>query len=237
MNDDNLKDIVERSQEEALQRIIDRQEGKLAREELKGPGRVPTAEELAHWSSELDRLEEQEKSSGLNRRKWLLRLAVLAALLAALLALSVGAIRAGIFNLFVTAQEQFTQINTSQSPERVVAGWRQFYLPSCLPDGYIISSPIDDENIKSIEYSNSSGERILYYQYSPNSNVRLDTEKADKQYNDSVNGETAYLFEKGTLSTLYWSTDKGYILSIEFNPSSVTAEEILDMAESVQFIR
>ncbi|MCQ4864940.1 DUF4367 domain-containing protein [Pseudoflavonifractor phocaeensis] len=232
---DNLKDIVEQSQEEALQRIIDRQEGKLAREELKEPGPAPTVEELAHWSSELDRLEQDASRKGLSRRKWGMRLIVVAALLGALLALSVGAIRAGILNLFIDAQEQFTQITTSQSPERVVAGWRQFYLPSSLPDGYTMSSPINDEDMKSIEYSNSAGERILYYQYSPNSNIRLDTEKADKQYYDSIIGETAYLFEKGALSTLYWSTD-GYILSIEFNPASVTSEDILDMAKSVQFI-
>lgn len=90
------------------------------------------------------------------------------------------------------------------------------------------------EHFKVIEYADSMGGQITFYQYSATSNVRIDTENADKVVFPWVGAATAYQFEKGGQTTLYWSTES-CVFSIAFDSASVPEAEIVSFAQGIEF--
>lgn len=221
----SIRELLEQSEDELFQQIIDEQEGQLGIEEARRLG-GPSQDELARWKERLGAL---EKRTNQRRRNWK-RIAITAAIIAAVLTITVLAVRTDLLNFIETVQEQFTQFST-ETPEDTVSEWPDAYLPSYVPTGYIMSDAVDNGGIRAVEYANSRGVRFTFYHYGTDTNIRIDTENADKEriYIGTAKG---YLVRKGSLSTLYWSTGAASF-SIEYDPTEISNHDIQLIAESV----
>lgn len=94
-NKRNFSDILEQSDDQTFQTIIDRQEAALAGAEEPHAGQAPSREALAKWEEALDKLPPKERRS----RRGIRRAVVLAAIIAAmLLAVAAGAFHQELLN-------------------------------------------------------------------------------------------------------------------------------------------
>lgn len=220
-----IRDLLEQSEDQLFQRIIDGQEGLLGIEEARRYG-GPSEEELARWTERLDKLADKPFPS----RRWR-RVAVAAAIIAAGLAVTVLAYQADLLNFVETVHEQFTQISPGNTPEEVVSGWVGAFRPEYVPEGYLMSDAVDNGDTRAIEYANSEGVRFTFYQSTADTNIRIDTEAAD--LSDCRVGDVfGRLARKDGLSTLFWSTTEASF-SIEYDASRTSDREIRQLAESV----
>lgn len=229
----DLRGLLEAAEDELFQKIVDRMEGmqgmqgieesRLAKEE-------PSQEELLKWNTALDKLERQltqPKKCKSNKRRWI---AVLAAILAATLLASANAYH--IMNWFETVREKYTLIHQENSISSEISRWEGAFVPDEVPKDFTISDALCGDDMLIIEYADTAGHRIVFYQYSPGANILIDTEKADKVIDYKVADYTAYLYYKGELITLYWNNG-AQVFSFEFG-SHTTEQEILDMAASLK---
>lgn len=225
----DLHGLLEAAEDELFQKIVDRMEGIQGIEESRLAKEKPSQEELLKWNTALDKLERQlarPKKCKRNKRHWI---AVLAAILAATLLVSVNAHQ--IMNWFVTVREKYTLIHQENSISSEISRWEGAFVPDEVPKDFTISDALCGDDVLIIEYADTAGHRIVFYQYSPGSNILIDTEKADKVVDCKVADYTAYLCYKGELTTLYWNND-AQVFSFEFG-SHITEQEILDMAASL----
>ena len=237
MSDQELQDLFEQSEDALFRRIVDRQEGALGmaeRERLGMDG--PSATELARWDRALDALERQKRREepppGPPQKRSLRRVLLLAAIIAAVLALSAAAVRVYVLNWTEQATEKYLQFQAGESAAERVARWQEAYVPSTVPRDYQISAAAYSESSKFIEYANTAGDRLLFFQYPGSAAVRIDTEAADREVDWF--GQKAYLFLKEGTAMVTW--DGGdCIFSIEYDPEAVTGEEIKEMAKSLEW--
>lgn len=226
----NLYTIMDSLKDQTFQEIIDRMEGIQGIEENKLPGDDPSERALTNWTRELDKLERAAKRKTPHRKRFI-HIAMVAVLLLSFLLISVNAHH--ILNWFGATYEKYTKLQQTASIETEIKGWKDVYLPEYVPEDYTISDGIATTDAKSIEYTDTEGHRIMFYQYSPQSNIMIDTEAADKTMTSAVAGHTAYVFHKNGLTTLYW--DNGIqTFSIEFSTLCLTEDEAIQMAESIQ---
>lgn len=221
----SIQELLEQSEDQLFQQIVDEQEGLLGIEESKRLG-SPSEEELAQWTARLNKL--AAKAAPHRRRK---RLVVVVAIIAALLAVSVLAYQVDLLNFVETVQEQFTQLSPSDPPENTVSAWVGAYCPEYVPDGYMMSDAVDNGDTKAIEYTSTEGVRFMFYQSGGDTNIRIDTEAAELS-DCRIGDVTGRLVRKDGLSTLFWSTT-GASFSIEYDASRTSDQEIQQLAESV----
>jgi len=148
------------------------------------------------------------------------------------LALSAAAVRVYVLNWTEQATEKYLQFQAGESAAERVARWQEAYVPSTVPRDYQISAAAYSESSKFIEYANTAGDRLLFFQYPGSAAVRIDTEAADREVDWF--GQKAYLFLKEGTAMVTW--DGGdCIFSIEYDPEAVTDEEIKEMAKSLEW--
>lgn len=223
----NIRELLEQSEDRLFQQIIDEQEGWTGIEEARHLG-GPDADILARWRDHMEKLSSQ------GRRNWK-RIAIIAAIIAVALTITVLAVHIDLLHFIETVQEQFTQFSPSETPESTVAKWLDPYLPAYVPTGYIMSDAVDNGDTKAVEYTNSEGRRFTFYQSGTDTNIRVDTETAEIE-TCSVGSETGYFVRKNGLSNLHWNTAAASF-SIEYNPVVITDQETLRIAESVAKIQ
>lgn len=232
---DKIQELIDSSEDALLQKIIDRQEGALGLEEQNQSGPSPTQAELARWEQALNELEGiAAPSKTMPKRKRLGRIALLAILAAALLLVAASALYYPLMNWVESVHERYTQFQAGNDAQVRVDLWDAVYLPTNLPTDFAISDAFEFENIKIIEYANAEGERLIFYQYGPDANVQVDTEAANKTIVTLETGVEAYLIDKGSLSTLFWS-DGGYGFSVEFQPDEIETAQIQAFAGGLQW--
>lgn len=229
---DKIKDLMDEAEDALFQKIIDRQEGAqgIAENTLPAPG--PTGAELARWTLALDALSRQAPPQ--RKRVRLRRTVILAALLGAALLVAAGAFHRQILNWIETAHDQYAQLQAGRTAQQELDGWTGAYVPTALPLGYVLRYAKSTEQFKVIEYADSSGDQITFYQYCASSTVRFDTEEASKTVFPWVGETTAYQFQKGGRTTLYW-TNKTSVFSIAFDAASVPESEMLSFAQSFEW--
>lgn len=244
MSEQRLEQLFDQAEDVLFQNIIDQQEGILgAKENEEYVGCEPTAREIGHWEEELNKLVLVQENQGAIRpapashcrsRKKLLRVLLLVAIIASVLVISGNAIRMYILNWTETIGELYMEFRTGESAQDTVGGWNMVFIPTKIPAGYQISDAANTTSSTFIEYSNSEGHRVMFYQYAASAVVRIDTEAADEEI-DWLGGH-AYLFSKqeGETTTISWSSGD-YAFSIEYNPSQLNREDIEEMAESLQW--
>ena len=221
-----IRDLLEQSEDQLFQRIVDEQEGLIGLEESRQSG-GPSKEALARWTAELDKLEARPAP----RRRWK-RVALAAAIVAAVLALSALAYQMDFLNFVETIQEQFTQLSPSEPPEKTASTWIGAYRLEYVPEGYLMSDAVDNGDTKAMEYANSEGIRFTFYQSGCDTVSRADTEAADAETR-TIGGGTGYLVKKDGQSQLLWqTTDAAFCIVYGETPE----EEIMKIAESLSKI-
>lgn len=130
--------------------------------------------------------------------------------------------------------EKYTQTQLTDPPEAQVRGWSQAYLPGYVPEGFTVSDCFNGEDFKSIEYADVSGTRFTFYQYNASASIRIDTEAADKAMEQTISGHTAYQFQKGGLSTVYWSNG-ALIFYVQFDQGALPEPEIIQFANGLKW--
>lgn len=120
-----------------------------------------------------------------------------------------------------------------EDPETVIQTWKGFYVPAEIPEGFQTARAVDGETAKIIEYRDSTGHRILFYQYTPDTSLDLDQERA-AALSVQDNGD-AYAYEKDGTTTYYWFTEeRAYV--IEFPTDAVTLDAVERMVDSLRLI-
>lgn len=227
----DLKEWLDQADEERFQRIIDEMEGVWVQAELGKTDGGPTDAELDQWQEKLDSLLEHNDVSSHKRVHWK-HAAIVAAIIAAVLFVSVNGLY--ICNWVESIHEKYTQIQPINSQATGLEDWADAYIPVYIPKNYARSDTGSGVDFKYIEYTNTEGSRIYFYQYDFDLTLRIDTEQADYTLDREINGQSAYLFQKGSLSTIYWSCGE-FTLSIEYDPEFVAESEILEMAKNLQW--
>ena len=217
----------EELEELLFQKMIDLEEGRLGIEEAQRFGE-PAPDELARWDERLDKL---VKHSVQHRRRNWKRIIIAAAIIAAVLTITVLAVHTNLLNFIETVQEQFTQFSPAETPESIVSEWLDPYLPAYVPAGYMMSDAVDNGGTKAVEYTNSEGIRFTFYQSGGDTNIRIDTETAETE-DRCVGREAGYLVQKNGSSSLHWNT-VGAAFSIEYDPIFIEDKEALRIAESI----
>lgn len=231
---DKIQELIDASEDALFQKIIDRQEGALGLEELNQCGAVPTQAELARWEQALNKLVDVKAPGTTPGKKRLGRTALLAILAAALLLVAASALSRPILNWVESVHEQYTQLQAKNTAQDEIDSWSGYYLPTSLPAHFAVSDAHKADDVAMIEYANTEGFRITFYQYSPHSSFRIDTEKADKVITDLIPDQNVYLFSKKNLSAFSWNCG-GHLLSIEFNTGSVEESELRALIGSIQW--
>ena len=220
-----VHEIIEQAEHEALQSIIDEQEGLLGMEESQRLGEA-SPEDMESWNKLVVGTVPVSRTP--KRRNWR-RLLIAIAVLMALLAVSACSIH--IINFVKRYYEHFTELRVADNAEAVISSWRGACLPTSLPAGYFVSDALDLGDYRAIEYSNSEGGRFYFYQSGEDTTQRIDTENS-KSWPSVVGileGETV---SKDNLSTLSWS-DNWHCFSIEYDPAQLSEEDVSLIAKSV----
>lgn len=222
---DKIDELIARSEDELLQAIIDHQEGMLDQGGLLSG---PSEANLAHWHYVLRRTNAPEQQSPKPTKRPRLRTVILVAILLAIL---IGSATGLVISNWIERQhEKFLQLQAEMPPADLVAGWVKVYVPEQIPEDYAISDAVCSDTLKFIEYANTAGDRIAFYQYSTDANIRIDTEDADKEllWSDS----SGYLFFKEQTASLSWNNGI-YTFSLEYDPAKVSQTDIEKMAQSI----
>ena len=221
-----IRELLEQSDDQVLQRIIDEQEGLIGIVESKRLG-SPSDDVLAKWSAKLDKLPGQRRG-----RRRLRRIVILAAIVTALLLAAVaGAYHTELLNWWERVLEEVNTFNVEEDPEALVKTWNGFYAPTDIPEDFEIARAVDGVASKIIEYHNAAGNRILYYQYTDDASFGLDMEDATPLH--VLSDASAY--EKEGETTYYWFVeDRAYV--IIFDSDAVTLDAVERMAESLSLI-
>lgn len=241
MGEQDLQSLFDQAEDILIQNIIDQQEGVLgAKESTAFSGRVPAPKDLDRWHDELEELASARKKTAafgptraIRPQKKLLRTIVLVAIILSILIVSSNAFRIHFVNWTSTISEIYMEFRAGRSAKDTVEGWSQVFIPGKVPDGYEISEAASTKSSMYIEYSDSEGHRVTYYQYAASAVVRIDTEAADDKI--ALGDGQAYLFTKAGISTTI-SWNKGdYSFSIEYDPNQVDQREIEEMAMGLQW--
>lgn len=228
-----IQDLLEQSEDRLFQRIVDEQEGGLGlTEAARTDG--PSQAALDQWTARLDKLEQQQPSPTARRRNWT-RLALVAAILAAVLALSAMAFHKDILNVVETVRARFTQLSPVELPETVVAGWMDAYLPTYIPDDYMMSDATDTGDFRFVEYTDPQGNCFAFYHYGSDTVAHVDTEAADTQ-SCQIGIWPGLLVKKDGLSTLYWSIENTSF-SIEYDSAQINDKTVLKIADSTAMVQ
>lgn len=224
-----FSDILDRSDDQAFQAIIDRQEAALGRAESGTPGPALTAETLAKWEKELDKLPGQRRS-----RRRLRRTVLLAAIITALLlAAAAGAYHVELLNWWERVRQEVSILTVEEDPEAIVQTWTGCHVPTEIPEGFEIAQAVNGTTAKIIEYHDTAGNRIMYYEYTSDVTLGLDKEQASALI--EPNHEGAHAYEKDGKTSYYWfSEERAYVL--EFDTDAVTLDAVERMAESLRTI-
>lgn len=222
-----VHEIIEQAEHEALQRIIDEQEGLLGIEESRRLGEA-SPEDMEAWERLLKAI--PVTSGPPKRRRWK-RLLVAVAVLMALLVISSIAFHVRILNVVEGIQEKFTQIQVSKSAEEMIEGWAGAYILEPVPPGYFYSDAVDAGDYKAVEYANSEGGRFTFYQSADQTGLRIDTEGAVSTP-VTIGAIPAKIIFKNELATLTWTDGQTYF-SIEYCPQQVGDAQAIQFAQSV----
>ena len=225
-----LQEMLEESQDELFQQMVDRQEGRVGLAETKNnPG--PTQSELDQWNRKLDKLAADMEKSGAHRAKSWRRLGVVAAIAVLLMIGTVAALQIRILNVVETIQEKFTQLSPEKTAEETVESWEDAWLPAFIPEDFMLSDAVESEGVRAAEYTNSEGVQFTLYQYAEDTMLQLDTE--DAVVSDCPIGESmGQVIQKGGWAALYWD-NSNVVLCLEYDPGEISANIIQQVARSV----
>ena len=250
-HEDPTEKQVQEEYEDSLFRLVmhkaAEQEGKLYLEELEvlrgNPEYAPSSKSEKSFLKLLDHQLKKQKSIGTKQRHhiFLKRAGLLfAAILVtiSILMFTVSAFRVRVYNLVLGITDKYTSLQLqdtdTSSNENQTVNWKNAYMPTYIPDGYVADGLIYSDTSKSITLKNKEDDslNIVYTEYGSSSDIRLDTENASVAKTITINGNQGMLVIKGGMVTVVWTMNNDMFTVF----GKVSEELILQIAESVQFV-
>ncbi len=107
------------------------------------------------------------------------------------------------------------------------------FLPTWMPNGYMLASFNETGRFITVKYSNFNGEEILYKESPGATNINLDTEDADIVENLTSNGNDGIYVKKGTECSIVLAESSRNVL-ILINGKDLSADILLKIANSIE---
>ena len=224
-------------------------EGKLLMEEneelKKDPSYQPTIEAKRKFKRVIDQYYYKQKVKNILHISYrsLNKTAMIFLVLILLLStsvLTVQAIRIKALNLLISMEDRYTAIRLGDRgngvEDNMHIDWHNAYMPTNIPEGYIISNLTNNKNLKSIEYTSKNGGIILFQQINENGSKNVDTENAEKIENVTVQGKEGLLVIKDGLITVIWNNDL-YVFLLSARTEELRNDDVLKIAESVIWVK
>lgn len=217
-------------------------EWEATRQRLKSlPEYQPSEEALRNFTEKLDAHLRKQRAAAWRRRamRWLqpLAMGVLALFVIFSAAMIVQAFRVKVMNLWLEIRPQFTifrlRENTPDpSSNGSIVDWTNAYVPTYIPEGYIIGSTSVSVSAREIVYEHITAP-MIYTELGESSSPMIDTENADRVERVDINGYDGTLVQKNNLTTVLWEMDDRLFL-VEVWSADDTA---LEVARGVKFIK
>lgn len=152
--------------------------------------------------------------------------------------MSVQAFRVSILNFLIGFEEEFTSIQLGDSHSNSIIGsnvyvtWTDAYVPTYIPDGFMVTRLSNEQGYKYIDYAHDDGRAITYYELSAMYESNIDTENAERIEYTEVQGYDALFLEKDDKLSVTWAIeDRLFVIS-----GQVSDDELFKIAEGVRFI-
>lgn len=203
---------------------------------------LPPEEALRKFTEQLDAHLRKQKVDA--RRKKLPRLlrrvavAVVAICFVFFTAMTtVHAFRVEVMNFWMSIQPQYTifrlkENENTTSRENLVVGWANAYVPTYVPEEYVVSSVTVTQLLKRVVFQAEKAS-IVYMEMTGATSPTVDTENASRLETVSINGLNGMLVEKSGLVTVIWSSDERMFMV----QTQADVETAMKVAEGVKFIK
>ena len=155
--------------------------------------------------------------------------------------LTVDAFRVQVLNLLIRIKPEYTsfQLEDSNGDEQddgnAIVNWTNTYVPTYVPEGYIVSSVSDTNATKKITFTNTLDESLflIYTEYTSANSIAVDTEIASSIEKVNINNQDGTLSVKDSIVSVVWVMDD-HLFTVQGNLSN---EEAIKIAEDVKFIK
>ena len=247
MNQNKIKNKRFENYEDSLWKVImhkySEEEGKELTDEIAtlkdDPQYQPTNTEKIKYYKMLDGELRKQKwlSIGKTSKKILTRAAVVVLVFIlgfSVLFTTVDAFRVQVLNFLLTFDKEYTTVKLGENENggNMIAGLKNTYLPTYIPDGYRVNQISDADGLKTIEYINDEGNYIKYMDFDSSAVTNIDTENAETVKSMKLNGiERMLVLKKGNI-TISWGYDNRLFIISAY----LTEEEMIKIAESVTYI-
>ena len=147
---------------------------------------------------------------------------------------TVDAFRVQVLNFLLTFESEYTSVRLgeNENDENIIAGFKNTYLPTYIPEGYRIYDKGNGGSFSLINYINNEDEYIRFYVFTFGMEGNIDSENAEIIKTIKINGtEGIYILKNGKI-TISWSNEERlFIIS-----AILSEKEIIKIAESVIYI-
>ena len=158
--------------------------------------------------------------------------AMFVALIAAggVLVTQVDAVRIPVVNFVISVSEKFSEIQIGSSGENSALSEKfQDYLPTYMPEGFVVESVEETENTFSVLYTNESGGQYSIDFYVSAAGGAIDTEEATVM-EEKIHGYSALMIQKEDQIMVFWyPSGHEYIIA-----GTISKEDILSILNSIE---
>lgn len=208
------------------------------------PNSYPSQEAMQKFSQELeDHLKKPRAYAAKGRLLRVFNRTAVALLIAIVVlfttVVSVQALRVRVLNFFMDIHPKYTSFQLKENDNSTggqipVVNWTKAYVPTYIPDGYIVSNSTNSNGLKQIIFENQQDKnlRILYMEFNEASGPAVDTENTSALKPISINGHEGTLVVKDSVVTVVWQIEDSL-----FTVQAPTGEEIaIRIAEGVKYM-
>jgi hypothetical protein len=152
---------------------------------------------------------------------------------------TVQAFRTRVMNLWLDVRPEYTSFrlrgSTDANDSSIVVNWTNAYVPTYIPEGFIVSTWSYSKAYKRITFENSQDRTsfTLYLELDESDNPVIDTEDASRFEPILINGKDGMLVVKNDVVTIVWEMD-----SLLFVLQARTSVDMaIRIAEGVRYIK
>ncbi len=155
--------------------------------------------------------------------------------------LTVDAFRIRVLNLLISTEPKYTSFQLEdnngdeQDNDNAIVNLTNTYVPTYVPEGYIVSNLSDTSTAKRITFSNTLDESLflIYTEYTSANSIAVDTENASSTEKVNINDQNGTISVKDSIVSVAWVMDD-HLFTVQGNLSN---EEAIKIAEGVKFIK
>ena len=204
-------------------------------EELKG--KYEFSPEFEKWAEEFIRKDKRRKHSKKHKSAWnmvliiIKRAAVTICIMLSvfsLMAFAIPSIRIALANYFIEQNDKYISMELQEDNKEKNSNSNYSDIIPYLPEGFVITKEIDNDNLLVIQYMNDNNETIQFERYTGTALLTIDNEESGFEQ-IMINNNICYISVKNGSNTIVFNNENyGYMISSEIN-----MDELKKMAESI----